>query len=62
MEYSSKNQSWFEYINQSIGNNIKNEIIDQNVNEMNHQNYPMINTNFSHSPIQTARNDLRNSK
>jgi len=63
MQYSSKKQSWIEFINESRENNIKNESIDRNINEIqsNNINY----SNIYHpivriSPLQISNNKQQN--
>jgi hypothetical protein len=56
MQYSLKKQSWMEFINESMPNNIKNEAIDRNMNEiqstqMNNINYPIANSHINLSRI-----------
>ncbi len=60
MQYSSKKQSWIEFINESRGNNIKNEIIDRNMNEIqsNHINY----ANLHHHSVRIPSLEISNNK
>jgi len=60
MQYSSKKQSWIEFINESRGNNIKNEIIDRNMNEiqLNHINY----ANLHHHSVRIPSLEISNNK
>jgi hypothetical protein len=50
MQYPSKKQSWIEFINESMGNSIKNEAIDRNLNNVNYTtSNPLINAYHSTS-------------
>jgi len=60
MQYSTKKQSWIEFINQSKGNNIKNETIDRNMNQTqsNNINY----SNLHHPSVRISSNEFTNRK
>ncbi len=49
MEHSSKKQSWLEFINGTMGNNIKGEAVDRNTNETQTNNITYARTDSDNS-------------
>jgi hypothetical protein len=65
MQYPSKKQSWLEFINQSMDNHIKSEVLDRPMNGMNHNNYYHHHHHhhqMAHPNLVQQQDDLENRK
>ncbi len=64
MQYPSKKLSWLDFINQSMDNHIKSEVLDRPMNGMNHNNYYHHHHHhqMAHPNLVQQQDDLENRK